>query len=147
AVAYEHNVWAALAIAVISFFTAYYMGRLFVVTFLGSHRTELAGHAHESPPVMTGPLILLAIPTVIIGFPPIAGLFVPGTEEHGSAWLAILTSALVLVGGAYSAFVLYRGKDADPISIPLFANRFYIDQVYNFLIRWTQDLLANISAF
>ena len=147
AVAYEHNFWAAITIAVISFFTAYYMGRLFVVTFLGSNRTELAGHAHESPPVMTWPLILLAIPTVIIGLPGIAGLFVPASEEHGSPWLAIATSALVLVAGAYAAYTLYRGKDTDPISIPLFANRFYIDQFYTVLIRWTQDLLANVSAF
>ena len=49
--------------------TAFYMTRLFVLTFHGPKRwTEDIKHPHESPPVMTIPLILLAVGSVGAGF-------------------------------------------------------------------------------
>ena len=39
------------------------------------------------------------------------------------------------------------GKIEDPILVPLFANRFYIDQFYGTLVKWTQDLFAQIAGF
>ncbi len=48
--------------------TAFYMTRLFVLTFHGPKRwTEDIEHPHESPPVMTIPLILLAVGSVAAG--------------------------------------------------------------------------------
>ena len=49
--------------------TAFYMARLLTMTFLGENRTGEAErqHLHESPPVMTGPLIVLGILSVIGG--------------------------------------------------------------------------------
>jgi NADH:ubiquinone oxidoreductase subunit 5 (subunit L)/multisubunit Na+/H+ antiporter MnhA subunit len=69
--------------------TAFYMFRMWFLVFAGEPRGYPAAahghaashghddhhhgnpydHAHESPPIMTWPLILLAIPTVIIGYP------------------------------------------------------------------------------
>ena len=49
--------------------TAFYMTRLFVLTFWGKPRTAAAEHAHESSPAMTGPLVVLAAGAV-------AGIFV-----------------------------------------------------------------------
>jgi NADH-quinone oxidoreductase subunit L len=60
--------------------TAFYMFRLMGMTFWGpSHADpEVEHHIHESPPSMTRPLILLAIPSIflglLIGFPPESGL-------------------------------------------------------------------------
>ena len=51
-----------------------------------------------------------------------------------------------LVAGLALAWLVYNGKDSDPIIIPLFANRFYIDQFYQTLIAWTQDLAASLVA-
>jgi NADH-quinone oxidoreductase subunit L len=45
--------------------TAFYMTRLYVLTFLGKARTHAAEHAHESSPVMTGPLWVLAVLSVV----------------------------------------------------------------------------------
>jgi NADH-quinone oxidoreductase subunit L len=45
--------------------TAFYMMRLFALTFAGKPRTHAAEHAHESSPVMTGPLWVLAILSVV----------------------------------------------------------------------------------
>jgi NADH-quinone oxidoreductase subunit L len=58
--------------------TAFYMFRLFFVTFLGRCRAseEVKKHIHESPPIMTIPLMVLAVLSVIggyIGIPHILG--------------------------------------------------------------------------
>jgi len=45
--------------------TAFYMTRLFVLTFVGKPRTPAAEHAHESSPVMTVPLWILAVGAVV----------------------------------------------------------------------------------
>jgi NADH-quinone oxidoreductase subunit L len=52
----------------------------------------------------------------------------------------------VFLAGAGFAWMIYKGKDSDPIVIPLLANRFYIDQFYQTLIAWTQDLAASLTA-
>jgi NADH-quinone oxidoreductase subunit L len=60
-VAYVLGVLAALG-------TAFYMSRLFFLTFTGKPRTHQAEHAHESSPVMTIPLLVLAaLATVAVG--------------------------------------------------------------------------------
>jgi len=62
-----HN-YALFVVGVfVAFLTTFYMFRLFFVAFVGKPRTEAAGHAHESPAVMTWPLIVLAVFAVIGG--------------------------------------------------------------------------------
>jgi NADH-quinone oxidoreductase subunit L len=141
------NVPAFLAIAAVTFLTAYYMSRLFVVAFLGEPRSEHASHAHESPKVMTIPLILLAIPACIAGLPFVASNFIKVPEHEGSPLGAIAVSLIAVAAGAASGFYLYNHKNKDGIDIPLFENKFYFDEFYRSLIKWTQDLLANISGF
>ena len=53
----------------VALLTAFYMFRLMGLTFWGSFRgpKELWDRIHESPPVMTTPLILLAIPSALLG--------------------------------------------------------------------------------
>src|SRR5580692_3958697 len=143
----SQNIPAFLAIAAVTFLTAFYMSRLFVIAFLGEPRSEHASHAHESPRVMIIPLILLAIPATIAGFPFIASIFIKVPEHEGSPIGAIAVSLLAFAAGAASGFYLYNGKNKDGIDIPLFEHKFYIDEFYGSLIKWTQDLLANISGF
>jgi NADH-quinone oxidoreductase subunit L len=147
AAAFEHNPPAGIVISVINFFTAYYMVRLFTVAFLGTARSEAAGHPHESPPVMTVPLVLLAIPSLIAGFPLVSHIFFPEAKSEEPSIIAMAVSLAVFVAGILAAFAIYRGKSSDPINVPLFANRFYIDDFYSVLVKWTQDALAGIAAF
>jgi NADH-quinone oxidoreductase subunit L len=58
--------WAGLLIAALG--TAFYMWRLYFLVFGGEERTPEAKHAHESPWVMTLPLIVLAFFAAVIGF-------------------------------------------------------------------------------
>jgi NADH-quinone oxidoreductase subunit L len=130
-----------------AFLTAFYMFRLFVVVFLGKPRSDGARRAHEAPALMTLPLWLLALPTVLAGYPFFASPFVelPHGEAHGMLVPALATG--VFVGGAAVAWVLYSGKSSDPVLIPLFARKFYFDEAYAVLVRWTHDALAVISAW
>jgi NADH-quinone oxidoreductase subunit L len=60
-------VWAiGLVVAVM---TAFYMFRLIGMTFWGESRVDphVEPRIHESPPVMTGPLVLLAVPSILLG--------------------------------------------------------------------------------
>jgi NADH-quinone oxidoreductase subunit L len=60
--------------SITAFMTACYMGRALYLTFFGEYRGH--GHPHESPKSMTVPLVLLAVPSVVIGL-----INAPGIEK------------------------------------------------------------------
>jgi NADH-quinone oxidoreductase subunit L len=66
-----------------------------------------------------------------------------GHEEHGAGAVLII-SIFTFVVGLIGAVFYYRGQDRDPIRIPLFANKFYIDEAYAGIVRFGQDLVATI---
>ncbi len=149
--AHHHNpflFWIAAAVAVL---TPFYMMRAFVITFLGKPRTENADHAHEVGPLMSVPLVLLAVMGLIAGFPFIASALAPAYDQpdgliHLSPVTFISIGALVI--GGLAGFFLYAGKEKDPVSIPLFRNRFYLDTIYEKgIVKYFQDGLAAIVHF
>jgi NADH-quinone oxidoreductase subunit L len=73
--------WIAIAGA---FVTALYMTRAVALTFFGEYKGD--SHPHESPRIMTVPLIGLAIPSVLFGLFNIPGIDWPGIQNF-TAWL------------------------------------------------------------
>ena len=136
--------WIALFTA---FLTAFYMLRLVLVVFFGKSRSEHAAHGKESPFVMTGPLLVLAIPAVIAGFGFFAQNFLPLPHADDPHHVIPMFATGAMLLGVVAAFMLYRNREHDPISLGAFRNRFYFDELYAWLIRNTQELLASISAF
>jgi NADH-quinone oxidoreductase subunit L len=136
--------WLALSTA---FLTAFYMLRLVIVVFFGKPRSDQARKGLEAPWVMIGPLILLAIPAFASGFGFVAKIFVQLPEEKETGWIVPALALSAALGGAILAIFLYRNRESDPIDLALFRNRFYFDELYSFLIRATQGLLAKLSAF
>ncbi len=130
------------------FITALYTTRLLWVVFMGSPRSEAAKQAHESPFIMVVPLAILAVPSIFLGYPFLQQIFVTiDHPEHAPFWVPLLLKALVFLGIA-TIIAIYRGSpEKDPIRIPLFANRLYIDALYARLVRWGQDGTASASAF
>src|SRR6185436_10306890 len=124
AAAWEHSVALFLITALVAVLTTFYMFRLFFVAFAGPSRAE---HAHESPKVMTWPLILLAIPSTLAGVWGIDRML--GTvfnESHhatslletllapfGHAPLAASASLLAVVLGFSLAYTIYRRAATD----------------------------------
>ncbi len=147
ALAYEKDraiFWIALTTA---FLTAFYMLRLVVVVFFGKPRSDKARAGREAPWVMIGPLILLAIPACAAGFSFVARTFVQWPVEHETGWLVPGMALGAALSGAIVAIVLYRNRQADPIDLAPLRHRLYFDELYNFLIRATQGLLASLTAF
>lgn len=72
--------------------TAFYMTRLMALTFWGTSRVPKDVHPHESPAIMSIPLIVLGVLSVVggwIGIPHVIGAILPGhPENYLSAWLA-----------------------------------------------------------
>jgi len=148
-VAYAHGVNSAVfwITAGAALLTSFYMFRLLFVVFMGKPRSDHAEHAHQSPAVMTIPLLLLAIPSVAAGYPVIAKHFfdLPHPEIPKIVHLALLAA---LLGGLALAALLYlRGPAKDPVRIPLFANRLYIDNFYNWLVARVQGGLAMLGSW
>jgi NADH-quinone oxidoreductase subunit L len=147
ALAYERSLPIFVCAAFTALLTAFYMTRLVMVAFFGSPRSEAAAHGAESPPVITIPLIILAVPAALGGFGFFANRFLalPHDEKHLLIIPAIAFACLL--AGVLSAALLYRQRTTDPIDIALFRNRFYFDELYTGLIKATQGVLASVSAF
>ena len=139
--------WIAAFVAVL---TAFYMTRLVVVAFLGKTKSDHADHAHEVGPLMSIPLAILGVLAVIAGFSFIHGL-APAVPHHAGEFhpnFLLIVSLAALIIGAGSAFILYRGKDKDPLDIPLLRNKFYIDDFYDkILVSYFQNTVAAIIHF
>lgn len=132
---------------IVAFLTPFYMTRLVIVAFTGKSRTEDSDHAKEVGPIMWIPLVILAFMAIFSAYSSIAGPFqAQGHADFGHLFGHIgLTAILSLVGlivGVGGAIFLYRGKDKDPINIPIFRDKFYIDEIYTGLIRVFQDAVA-----
>jgi len=150
------GLWALLLIG--AFLTAFYTFRLVFLAFTGSPRMskDVAHHAHESPAVMTVPLVLLALLALAAGFAvgipfPQGTLFarflapvLPLHEaEHSSALvfgLALLSTAAA-AGGVALAWAMYvrQPVKAEAIGAPtnpvhaLVLNKYYVDELYDAL--------------
>ncbi len=138
--------------------TAFYTGRLMFLAFHGRPRDpELAAHAHESPPVMTVPLGLLAVGAVLSGWLGYVMLDPTGGFWGGAIFTApenrVLeeietvpalvkwSPTLALAVGLGLAWLFYVGAPALPDLLaqrlrPLYAfllNKWYFDELYDAL--------------
>jgi len=79
-----------------------------------------------------------------------SGTHAVAETDHGSHAghppVVLFTSLFMLVFGLIGAVVTYRGQSRDPIRIPVFANKFYVDELYALIVRFVQDLTASILA-
>ena len=133
--------------------TAFYMARVFFLTFSGESRDHEI-HAHESPFVMTVPLMILAFFSMVIGLPgsPLMGhqfqawiqQSFPFIEEHEVHLNYAIMSASVLLAasGIGLAYLMYVKKVISSEKIaaaikPLYLyslNKWYWDEIYYYCI-------------
>ncbi|MGE3261289.1 MAG: NADH-quinone oxidoreductase subunit L [Bacteriovoracia bacterium] len=138
--------------------TATYMGRLVCLTFLGKNRSteEVRHHLHESPPLMTVPLIILAALAALGGFLSVPHFLgghsipnylehllegiVPASQGHGTLameWGLMLVSVVVAVGCLFLAKTLFLSKPESREEGPLFSflyNSYYLNEFYEALV-------------
>jgi NADH-quinone oxidoreductase subunit L len=146
AIAYEHNTPIFILGLFTAFLTAFYVVRLLVIVFFGDTRSEVARQSKESPLVMTGPLIVLAILAALGGFGFFARNFLAlPIEKEAAFFVPALAFGTLIVGGGL-AIAIYRNRTSEPIDIEFLRHKFYFDEFYAWLINWTQELLARVSA-
>jgi len=141
--------------------TAFYTFRAYFLTFWGAERIpeEAGHHAHESPPVMLVPLMILAAGAVFAGIlaeplthwfshflesqwlartAPLAALLPHESGEHGTNWPLVIGTSAFALGGVALAWWMYvrRPGTAEqlaasvPAAYQLSRNRFYLDELY-----------------
>ena len=138
--------------------TTLYMGRLVLVAFHGAHRSEQASHAKESPSVMTVPLWILLVPTLVAGFFPVEhminqtlGLHHAG--GHAAAPLAMAFSVLALMIGGSVAWSHYAGAGTDPLTqrfsglSTLLRNRLWMDEIFSGMIAITHEAVSKLAGW
>jgi NADH-quinone oxidoreductase subunit L len=155
--------------------TAFYMFRQLFMTFYGDCRADhhTQEHLHESPSVMTMPLVVLAAGAVLAGFiglPAVLGgsqfahwlepVIHAHEEHHGShalEWGLMALSVGVASLGALVAYLMYRRESLSPeiftnlaggFFYRLFDRKWYVDEIYQVLFVNGSLLLAKLlSAF
>ena len=162
-------VWALLLLG--AFLTAYYTFRLLFLAFLSGPRMskELAHHAHESPGVMTLPLIVLAALTIVAGwavgvpsehgtrFARFLAPVLPAHEAaHGgiSAYIVLILSVIVVAAGIVLAWSRYVARPVRPevIGRPrtvvhrLLLNAYYVDWLYDRAVVRPLYALSRVAA-
>ena len=162
-----HGMTVYILLALAAVITAFYMTRQIILVFFGSSRSAAANHATENPPIMTVPLIGLAILSIVGG-----GINLPWSHVLGS-WLehthhffhgidfdltVALTSTALAVASIFVGYIVYYRRPLesstapDPLSsvlgpsLKFFYNKWYIDELYDAtfvrLYEWKARFLA-----
>lgn len=166
-----HRYDLLLVALVAAFFTAFYMFRLFFLTFAGEARGKQS--PHEAPAVMTGPLLILALLAIVSGFintpyaPALSdwlldsatGAAITATfgEEvaHAAVWLQVAALAVSILG-IVLAYLMYAKKSIAAGTIPetlpwlyqLSYRKYYVDELYHYVfVRPLGWLGAGLYAF
>jgi len=119
-------IWVWAIGVVVAVMTGFYMFRLMGKTFYGESHVDphVEPNIHESPPAMTLPLILLAIPSIflgfLIGFPPGSGLINQWLDpifEHSEEVLGLQHTDFQIAG--IDGFLIITGAGAGALGVVL----------------------------
>ena len=158
--------------------TAFYTFRAYFMTFWGEERIpeEAGHHAHEAPPVMLVPLMILAMGAVFAGIlvEPFTHWFSHFLESqwlersvatsqllphagwmHGFNWPMVVGTSCFSLGGIALAWWMYVKRpgtaaqvaESVPVAYQLSRNRFYLDEIYAAFIVKPLEVLAMICKF
>jgi NADH-quinone oxidoreductase subunit L len=161
--AFAHNPVLYIVGLLGALLTAFYMFRLYTLTFLGEFRGthEQEHHLHESPPAITLPLIILAILAAVGGFLGIPEYLAPHahlleqylspifaasevivtspTPSPAVEWMLTGVSLVLIIGvslWAWTKFKGYKSADAKETTgiLKIFENKWYVDELYDAVI-------------
>jgi NADH-quinone oxidoreductase subunit L len=136
--------------------TGFYMSRLVFLTFFGERRWPAGRHPHESPPVMTLPLVVLGLLALVAGawlstftgvggriqnfLEPLLGAPPQESPALSAVTLSVIATA-VAFAGAGVAWYLYGGPAARWLGLRqryaaawrVLAGKLYVDELYELL--------------
>jgi NADH-quinone oxidoreductase subunit L len=164
--AFHHNIPLWIIASVASIMTAFYMFRLMFLTFFQDFRgtAEQKHHLHESPALITVPLIILAILATIGGLISLPGnswlnhYLIPivpklATAEHHLGSTEYMLMALAVVGGLVGIAIAYfkyvKNNTVPPADSEITGftkvvyNKYYVDELYDTLFVKTTNTLSS----
>lgn len=164
--AFHHNIPLWVIASVASILTAFYMFRLMYLTFFNEFRGDehTKKHLHESPALMTLPLVVLAVLAVIGGAINLPGsawlnhflepILATKHEEHALGTTEFMLMGIATVGAIVGIFLAYNkyGKqnvvpEDDTVARTGFAkvllNKYYIDEIYEAVIVKPMNATSN----
>jgi NADH-quinone oxidoreductase subunit L len=163
----EGGYWVLFWVAVVAaFFTSFYMFRLFFLVFSGEARYDRKD-AHESPPSMLVPMVVLGICAVLGGYVnstwfgtfladwlATAPLHLGIDESGGPLWVTIVTT-IVALAGIYLAWLMYGRKKVGrnwlsgriPFVHRVLYRKYYIDELYDHTVVWVTSGLSHFLKF
>ncbi len=144
--------WVYVLGSVGAVLSAAYMGRLIFLTFFGEARTEEAKHAHESPLVMTLPLVVLAIGAAGLGLAlqraadgsfshwvePLLGAVPEGALGFAGSTLVVI-AVVISIGTLAATWLIYASGRIDWMALrvrlspihDVLEHGWYVDDVYS----------------
>jgi NADH-quinone oxidoreductase subunit L len=164
---FEANKGLFILACIAATMTAFYMFRLYFLTFEGKYRGH--GHPHEPGWRMTYPLIFLSIPSLLVGFigtpwfnfwgefvnfSPVGAAHVEHAAHHEPNFLIMgISLCIFLVGAGLSYYIYGQGTTdrADEIAAkirPVYNasfNKLYFDEAYQWLVDKIILMIAKIS--
>jgi NADH-quinone oxidoreductase subunit L len=139
--AYAHRPWMFWIGAITAGITAFYVFRAYFMAFFGSYRGHQ--HPHESPSVMTFPLIVLAVLSLLGGLINVPGWLSPAfpLAQHENVTAMVISATFGILGIIVATFLyVLRPALADSLKTaagPLYtlvANKYYVDEIYSAVI-------------
>ena len=139
--------------------TAFYMFRLYWIAFCGEPRSKKAEEAQESPSVMTVPLVILAVFSVVGGIEALwpDSLFGAFREDlhlvhemPNHLWMVVLGTFAWVVGALGSRRLYGQVGGEEPISekspgfFHLCSSKLFFDEIYNFYVVSIQQRIARV---
>jgi NADH-quinone oxidoreductase subunit L len=153
----QHTYWLAIVLLAGAVLTAFYTTRMVLKTFFGEYRGD--EHVHESPSVMTSPLVVLAGATCfvgLLGFAPLGAPFMDwvyfgAVPEHAVFSPAVALLSVIAVGvGLVFGYRVYRDwREPDPIVrlgrfTTILEHKYYLDDFYwDRIVQPIRDPIAN----
>jgi NADH-quinone oxidoreductase subunit L len=145
--------------------TAFYMFRVYTLTFAGKFRGthEQEHHLHESPVAITIPLVVLAVLSIIggyVGLPPVlsehhvlsnflgSSVTNGGAHhlEHSTEWILIAISSIVAIVFSIAGFAANRNPSFAPNTglAKVLENKWYVDELYDAIVVRPLGALSNV---
>lgn len=168
---YEQNKFMWLLGVLASMLTAFYMFRMLFLTFWGNFRggSDLYKHLHESPSVMTLPLIILAVLSVLgglIGLPELIGaknwiahyldnIIIMKSYlalSHQTEWILMGIAVSAALASIYFAYQLFIVNGLLPVNDvkqlqwwqKIIYNKFYVDELYDAVVKKPMDFIGKV---
>ena len=172
---FEHSPILAVVLGIVFMMTAFYIFRMFFLVFFGSFRgnEKQKSHLHESPAVMTVPLVVLAvlafaggfinIPETLFGhhglesflepvLRPSLNLIYAEAPSHATEYtlMALALGGTILMGiWAYSRYITKAhvpslSEKDQSFLYRLSSRKFFVDEVYDLIIRRPLDWISSI---